>query len=350
MNKRMNLQRAYSAILAVLLVSGVGVQDVFGQKSDRAGTAGAYELLIPSTGRNVALGNNTTSGLSTMNGLEALYANPAGLAVNTGTAAMFSRMSYVADIGVNYFGIAQNFGSNNIAFTITNWDFGDIPEQTEIAPQVSNVTWTASYLTAGLSFARQLTDRISAGATVKAVNESIADAKATAIAFDAGMTYVVGETGLRMGVALKNIGNEIQFQGDGLIRSVLLTDQEVGSVNNGLAIESEAVQLPSLLNFGVAYTRSLGAQGSVSFLGNFRSNSFDQDQFSGGVELGFQDLVYVRGGYQLQSDSDLTFFQGATFGAGLNANLGSSRFTVDYAYVPTDFFDAVQVITASVVL
>lgn len=350
MNKknRMSWRGAVWAMAIAMVV--LGVQDVSAQKSERAGTAGAAQLLVPVTARNTSLGNNTTSGLANMNGLEALYSNPAGLAVNAGTGAMFSRMQYVADIGVNYFGFAQNFGSNNIAFTVTSWDFGDIPLQTEVTPEISSVTYTASFLTAGLSYARQLTDRISAGATVKAVTENIDDVSGRAIAFDAGMTYVVGETGLRMGVSLKNIGNELKYAGTGLVRRVQLPDQNPVANNNAVAIEAEGVQLPSLLNFGMAYTSEIGGQGSVTFMGNFRSNSFEQDQYSGGIELGFQDIIYVRGGYQLQSDSDLSFYTGATFGAGLNIPIGTNRLSVDYAYVPADFFDAIQYISASVTL
>ena len=254
--------------------------------TDRLGTAGAVELLVPLTARYVALGNSTTSGLADMNGLEALYANPAGLTNNTGTTALFSRLEYVADIGVNYFGVGQRFGNNNLAFAISAWDFGEIAKQTETAPEISDVTFDVSFITAGLTYARELTDRIAAGATLKLVNESIDDVSATGIVFDAGMTYVVGETGLRLGVSLKNIGNEMKFSGTGLTRQVQLPGQPGNATNNAVNIESEGLQFPTLLNFGAAYTRQLGAGALVTFLGNFRSNSFEQDQYSGGVELG----------------------------------------------------------------
>ncbi len=345
-----------SLCLLSLWALDVQAQDVgggggsLGESGSRAGSAGAAELLVPLTARYTSLGATGTAGLVNMHGLEALYANPAGLALNNGTAALFSRLEYVADIGVNYFGVGQSFGNNNIALTISAWDFGEIAKQTEIAPEISDVTFDVSFITAGLTYARQLTDRIAAGVTVKVVNEAIDDLNASTVAFDAGMTYVVGESGLRLGVSLKNIGNEVQFSGTGLIQQVRLPGQDPSAQNNAVSIESEGVQLPSLLNFGVSYSRELGAGSVVTVLGNYRSNSFDQDQYAGGLELGFQDIVYVRGGYQLTEDMDQTFFQGATFGAGLNLNLGGSRVAVDYAYLPTDFFEDVQYITLSVTL
>lgn len=317
---------------------------------NRSGTAGAAELLVPLTARYTALGNTTTSGLPDMNGLEALYANPAGLTSNTGTSAIFSRVDYVADIGVNYFGIGQQLGDNNLAFTVSSWDFGDIALQTEDKPEVSDVTYRINFLTAGFSYARTLTDRIAAGATLKLVNESISDVTANGVVVDAGMTYVVGETGLRLGVALKNIGSRLQYEGTGLARRVQLREQPPNATNNAVNIEAEGVEYPTLLNFGMAYTYNVAAGAVVTVLGNFRSNSFDQDQYSGGLEIGLREIVYVRGGIEMVQENDLNFFQGYSFGGGLNLMFSGRRVSVDYAMMPTDYFSDVQFITLAVTL
>ena len=314
----------------------------------RRGTAGASQLLVPVTARSASLGASMTSGLVGLNGLEALISNPAGLAMNQGTAAIFSRMDYVADIGVNYFGVAQSFGNNNLAFHVNAWDFGDIPLQTEVSPEITNVTYNASFITAGLTYARAFTDRISAGATFKVVSENIDDLSASAVAVDMGMTYVVGETGLRLGVSLKNIGTDMQYSGVGMTRQVQLPNQPGNAANNALVLESEGVELPSLLNFGVAYTRQMAEGAVVTVLGNFRSNSFDQDQYSGGVELGLFDMVYLRGGMDIVGDSDLSFYTGTNFGAGVDLDLGGNRLQVDYALRSTDYFSNVSMITAAV--
>jgi hypothetical protein len=339
--------------LSALLVAGlVGMSALEAQAGDdsRRGTAGASQLLVPLTARSASLGASLTSGLTGMNGLEAIYANPAGLALNTGTAALFSRMEYVANIGVNYFGVSQAFGNNNIAFMVSAWDFGDIPKQTESSPELSSVTYSADFITAGLSYARQFTDRIAAGTTIKVINESIEDVGATAVAFDAGMTYVVGESGLRLGVSLKNIGSELQYNGVGLTKSVKLQEQKPNATTNSLLIESDGVALPSLLNFGVSYEREVGQGAVVTVLGNFRSNSFDQDEYSGGLEVALFDVLYLRGGMQMVADSDLTFFSGGNFGAGVNLDLAGTQLQVDYALRTTDFFDNVNMFTIGVTL
>lgn len=315
--------------------------------TNRAGTNGAAELLVPLTARYSALGGATTSVLSQMNGLEALYANPSGLTNNQSTSALFSRLQYVDDIGVNYFGLAQRFGDNNLALTISAWDMGEIHRQTELDPEKADATFRVSFINVGVTFARTLTDRIAAGATLKIINHTIDDLTATGIVFDAGMTYVVGETGLRLGVALKNIGNELQYSGTGLGRRVRLPDQPSDASVNTVQLESEGVQYPTLLNFGVAYEREMFTGASATLLGNFRSNSFEDDQFSGALELGFRNLLYVRGGYEYNRQNNETFYKGYAFGGGLQLDFAGTAITVDYSMVPTDYFDNIQFITVS---
>ncbi len=336
--------------LLVLCVLAVGfmtltLDDAQAGDKDRRGTAGSEQLLVPLTARTVGLGGGFASGLTGASGLEGLWANPAALTVNTGTNALFSHMAYVAEIDVNHIGIAQRFGANQIALTITNWGFGDIPLQTEANPEITDVTWSASFYTVGATYARDFTDRIAAGVTFKVVSERIDDMNATGVAFDAGMTYTVGESGLRFGVSLKNFGPQRAYDGTGLNRNA-----RVGGMDATISLDGADYELPSLLNFGIAYTRPLGAAAEVTLLGNFRSNSFASDQYSAGLEFGLQNLVYIRGGYQFEEDMDLTMFSGANFGAGLNLNAVGTALTVDYAYRTTDPFDGVHVITASVTL
>ena len=328
------------------LTFAVGAQ----AQSDRKGTAGADHLLIPVTAKTTSMGVGMTAGMANMSAVEALQSNPAGLAINTSTDVLFSRMNYVADVGVNYVGIAQRFGQNNIALSLQSWDFGDIAVQSEDSPDVDpSLTYNANYFVAGLSFARQLTDRIAAGTTVKVLSEQIDDMNAGGIALDAGMTYTVGESGLRFGVSLKNFGAQMNYGGNGLVRLEQITGQDNNTTPNAVAVQGANFELPSLLNFGITYTRPLGANANVTTLATFRSNSFENQQFSGGLEIGFANLVYARGGYMAQADQADNFFTGVSAGAGVNLNLGGTAVMVDYAVRPVRYFSGtVQMVTASV--
>ena len=335
--------------LSVLSLAALAFASAATAQSDRKGTAGAEYLLVPLTAKTTSLGVGMTAGMQNISGIEMLMSNPAGLAVNAGTNVLFSRMNYVADIGVNYLGVAQNFGQNNVALSIQSWDFGEIESATEEQP-LGAATYTATYTVAGLSFARQFTDRIAAGTTVKLLNERIDDSNASGLALDAGMTYTVGESGLRFGVSLKNFGPQMSYGGNGLVRLEQLSDQDGNSTANAVRLDGANYELPSLLNFGVSYQRSLGTSASVTAIGNFRSNSFSEDQYSAGLELGFRNIVYARGGYQFEQDmQDGSFFNGANFGAGLNLDVNGSMLGVDYAYRPVSYFgNGVQMVTATV--
>ncbi len=336
-----------SALAFAGTLLGSGVPGALAQQGDdRAGTAAMEELLVPVTPRTVAIGAALTGGLNNLNPVEAVQSNPAailaGTGAGTGTSALFSRTEYLADIGVNYVGVAQRFGPNSVALTLTAWDYGDIPRQSVERPDLDpTLTWTASSFVVGASFARQFTDRIGAGFTLKGLGRKIDDVSSNSVAFDAGMTYVVGESGLRFGVSLRNIGAEMTFSGNGLRRD---TEEEgpAGSGDIGTEVDDLAGDLPVALNFGAAYTRALAGDISLTALANVRSNAYDQDNYAAGVELGYQNLLYVRGGVNVAPEQEVTAWEIWNVGAGLNFDLSGTAIQVDYAYRPSDVFGGVN--------
>ena len=337
--------------VSVLTVALLGLSlSAYAQGDDRAGTAAMEELLVPITARTVALGASLTAGLSNLSGVEAVQSNPAALMTNGSTSALFSRTEYVADIGINYVGIAQRFGNNNIALTLTAWDYGDIARTTVASPEADpTLTYNATATVVGVSFARQFTDRISAGVTGKALSRSIDEATSSGLAFDAGMTYVVGESGLRFGVSLKNFGSAVDFTGVGLDTGIGTTGPG-GTGTIAGEIDDVSAELPSLLSFGLAYTRQFSGDISLTALGAFRSNAYDLDNYSGGVELGYSDLFFVRGGVDITADSDRNAWDVWNVGAGLNVPVGGSSIAVDYAYRPSSVFSGVNMFTVGVTL
>ncbi|HYE95502.1 MAG TPA: PorV/PorQ family protein [Rubricoccaceae bacterium] len=339
-----------TSILALAALVGVALAapGARAQGDDRAGTAAMEELLVPVTARTVALGTSLTSGLANLSGVEAVQSNPAALMTNNGTSALFSRTEYWADIGVNYFGVAQRFGANNVAISLTSWDYGEILRTDEQNPENDpNVTWEASTLVIGATFARQFTDRISAGATLKALNRSLDDANSNGLAFDAGMTYVVGESGLRFGVSLQNFGPEMDFSGSGLAVPIPGEGPE-GEGEQAGEIDDLPAELPSLLSFGAAYTRPMAGSLSLTGMASYRSNAYDLDQYTAGVEVGYANLFYVRGGVNVTSDTEQHAWEIWNVGAGLNFNLAGTNLLVDYAFRPSSVFDGVHMFTVGV--
>jgi hypothetical protein len=319
-------------------------------QDDRVGTAAMEELLVPVTPRTVALGSSLTAGLANVSGVEAVQSNPAALLGSQGTNALFSRSEFVADIGINYLGLSQSFGANSVAISLTNWDYGEIPRTSESSPDVNTedpLTYEASTFVVGGTFSRRFTDRIGAGFTLKALGRSIDDANSGSFAFDAGITYVVAESGLRFGVALQNLGGEMTFSGGGLNQGITQNGPN-GDNTIGGEVDDLPAQLPSVLNFGASYTRQFAGDLSVSGLANFKSVSYDLERYSAGLELGYANMLYARGGVDLTSEPNMDMWQGWNVGAGLDLNFQNTNLKVDYAYRPTNVFGGVNVFSVGV--
>ena len=102
--------------LAVFLAFIALSTDMFAGGGKRNGTAGAQELLIPISGRGLSMSGADVSGIS---GLDAIFYNPAGFgSTEFGTEAMFSYMTYIADIGFSFAGVGVDLGDiGSLAFT-----------------------------------------------------------------------------------------------------------------------------------------------------------------------------------------------------------------------------------------
>src|SRR3989304_9571400 len=95
-------------IFTVFLTITILTTNVFAGGGRRNGTAGAQELLIPVSARGLAMGGAYVSGIT---GLDAIFYNPAGFGgSDLGTEAMFSYMSYIADIGFSFVAVGVNVG------------------------------------------------------------------------------------------------------------------------------------------------------------------------------------------------------------------------------------------------
>ncbi|MDP3683529.1 MAG: PorV/PorQ family protein, partial [Ignavibacteria bacterium] len=157
--------------------------DVYAGGGNRTGTGGATQLLIPVGPRGIAMGE---SNIATSYGVESIFWNPAGAArMSSSTDVMFSHMSYIADIGVEYGAISANFeGFGVISLGLKSLSIGDIMETTTETPDGTGATFSPQMLTAGLSYSRQLTDRISVGLTANVIMETLGDVSTSGIAFN----------------------------------------------------------------------------------------------------------------------------------------------------------------------
>lgn len=307
---------------------------VFAGDASRKGTTGAEELLIPVGARSIATGG---AFLSNITGLEALYYNPAGLSQGKGTEAMFSFTTYLADIKVSYFAIGSNLGDfGSLALSVKTLNFGDIPVTTVDVPDGTGATYSPGYITAGVTYAKVITDRVCVGINAKVINETIADVSATGFAVDFGVQYRF-PSNLSIGAAVKNIGTNMSFSGNSLQYSNNLTGGNLGSPTANYNVPAEEFQLPSYFELSTAYDYNLSEENKLMVGATFRNNNVTDDEIRLGLEYGFRNMFFVRGGYctSVQSSSGpvSNINDGFTFGAGVNYSFADGmNFILDYSY------------------
>jgi len=303
---------------------------VFAGDPSRKGTTGADQLLIPVGANSIATGG---AFLSNVTGLESIYYNPAGLNQKDGTEAMFSYMSYIADINVSYFAIGTNLGDlGSFAFNIKTLNFGDIPVTTFDSPDGNGSTYSPSFITAGVTYSKVITDRVSVGVTGKVISESIVDVNATGFALDFGVQYRFPHN-LSIGATVKNIGTNMVYGGSNLQNITTIPNTQLGSSSGTYQIVAQEFQIPSYFELSTAYQFDINDENQLSLASAFTNNNAFEDQLKFGAEYGFQNTFFVRGGYDmlLENSSDNTF--GFTFGAGINYSFTEGfAWAFDYAY------------------
>jgi hypothetical protein len=312
-------------VLSAVLLAG---------NTQRLGTAGAQELRIPVGSRGSAMGGSLVANAY---GAEALYWNPAGAAGMSGTEAMFTHLEYFAGMNLEYVGMAtaiEGFGSIGVSAKVLS--VGDILKTTWDDQQgTSGEYFNPTFSVIGVTYARQFTDRVAFGATSYFIQERVEQVTARGVAFDFGFTYTPNWRGLKFGVVVKSIGPTMRFSGAGFDVRTQPPGNDPNSPNKTLVSESESFELPSSIQFGAAVDLlNTNELNDITVSGTFQSNNFSQDEFKGGAEYAYDNTFFLRGGFVGSSQSDYAF--GASFGAGVKLNWGSSSVTFDYSWQQVD--------------
>lgn len=316
-------------IFVAVVILTLAVNISFSGPRDKFGTSAAPELLIPVGSIGTALSG---SNLSSIQGIDAMYWNPAGLAVLNSSRgeALFSHMNYFADMRVEYFSAGVNLGGlGTIGVGLKSLVVGDIEETTEIQPEGTGVVYSPTYLVANVSYARRMTDRIRFGTNIKLISENVADVSATGFAFDFGLQYVAGTTGLSFGIALKNLGPSLTFNGPGLDREII----NINGVKTTQRITLQSFDLPTNLELGVGFDREVYKDFTLGIHAGFLNSSFSSDEYKFGLQFGYKNYFFVRGAFTIypNKETDESLW-GPTFGAGVRYPFGSFSLAFDYAY------------------
>lgn len=369
------MKMTFKSIIVSGLTATMLTTMAFAGNEDRAGSAGSTDLLINPWGRSSGWANANTA---IARGLEAQFLNIAGMSFTTRTEILFTHTRWLAgsDIGINTFGMSQNLGKNRgvLGVSVMSLNSGSIVETTYEQPEGTGATYQVSNLNIALSYARAFSKKIRGGATVRIINQSIANVSAAGFCLDAGIQYYASigkpkrterqklrEDNLVFGIAIKNIGPRMTANGDGL------TVKTTSPINGQLISQSQRsadFELPACMNIGVAYVQRFDTNHTLNIAFNFTTNTFTRDQFSLGLEYSFKEIIMIRGGYTFEEglfgerdgvEADLlNAFTGPS--AGLSVMTppfkkgGRTRIGIDYSFRATYSFAGVHTFGARLLL
>ncbi len=341
---------------AVVVLLAISFNQSFAGNPQRAGQAGASELLINPWARTSGWAGANIAGVR---GLEGIYSNVAGLAFTQKTEIIFSNTQWlkVGDESVSNissFGFSQKVGESGVlGFAVMSMGFGDIEITTVNNPAGGIGTYSPSFMNMAVSYAKIFSNSIYGGATVKVISEQISNVGASGVALDAGIQYVTGaKDNMKFGISLKNVGPRMSFTGDGFSFRGIVGDDD----DYKMTVEqrSSELELPALLNIGLSYDLNVQRH-RITGAGTFTSNSFQKDQYRIGGEYSYREMFMLRMGYTYEKgisnpSTRTTALRGPSAGFTLDLPMGDSgsTFGLDYSYRHTDPFQGSHTIGARI--
>lgn len=348
-------------ILIGVLVGGASIfstNSVMAGNEDRAGSAGSTELNINPWSRGAGMG---TAGLASMNGLESMFFNVAGLSYTEGTEIAFSRSNWMGqgtDIGLNAFGLAKKLGETGaMGISISSFNFGDIPITTTELPEGGLGNYSPSAVNITMGYSKRFSPSISGGLALKMISQQMTNVRTQGVALDAGIRYVTGENDqIKFAISLRNVGPPMRYRGDGL-------SQEIQNLDTELLLNMEhraaGYELPSQLNIGGAYDFILNEKSVLTTALTYTANSFTRDQWRLGFEYKLNsDKIHVafRAGYVYESnlvskENRATALTGPSGGVSIDFPFGDNgtKVGLDYA-VRTSVLGLIHTVGAKITI
>ena len=278
--------------MVLALAPALGAQSV-----SRSGTTAAPFLDIGVGPRAEAMGSAYTA---LAGDATALYWNPAGLARMQTGEVVSAHAEWLADVNHDFVGVALPFGGGVVGASVTRLGVPEQTVRTEDNQQGTGETFTASDLAIGISYGRSITDRFSLGGTAKMIQQRIWNSSATGFAVDVGTQFRTGFWGgLTIGASVSNFGSDLRLNGRDLRTFVDPAPDEDG--NNGEVPADYALDawsLPMDFKIGVVAQPVNSRMNQLTVAIDAIHPSGNYESMSAGVEYGFRERLYLRGGMQ----------------------------------------------------
>jgi len=310
-------------LIKIIWLLGLSCAFVFGG----IGSSGAQFMQIGAGTKAIGMGSAYTAYAE---GIDAIYWNPAGLvSLENNTHFSIGHVNYFADMSFDNIAFTMPMFNGVIGFSGIGLFSGDIEITTVEEPEGTNETYTANEYAIGITYSTKLTDKFSAGVTLKLIHQGLAELSADGWAMDLGAVYNTKIfNNLRFGFAILNFGPDLRYEGDDLIFRTRKDQDQISQDEDARAqYVTELYQLPLRLQIGIAIdVINMENQKIVATLDGINPND-QTETFGAGLEYTLFNRISLRAGYSKINEKDLT--------AGLSAMVGDPAETamiVNYAY------------------
>lgn len=246
----------------IISLAVVALGSILVAQSSRMGSASSTQLLVVPSAKHLSGGGAVASA----QGMDAVFWNPAGLAASENNIdAIFSNRQYIADITNSFFGVATSFGEYKMGVNVRTFNMGDIDETTVYFPDGTGQVFTPNFSILGASVARKLTENTSVGLNANLIREGFGRVSATGVAYDFGVQHrgLAGLENLEVGFALKNFGQPMKYDGEGL--GVFATASGSDRPEDYYKVDAASFDLPFVFDMGLKYNVA-GADLGVTYL------------------------------------------------------------------------------------
>ena len=301
------MKRIIAAVaLAGLMVPGLALSaNIF----EKVGTFDGQFLKIGVGARGAAMGG---AFVAIADDATALYYNAAGIArIDQDRSELsLNHANWPAEMSFDQVGYVFHVKKIPGAFGLhaRSLSMQPMEETTAYQPYGTGRTFDAGMMAVGFTYARSFTDKFSAGVTANFIHEGLADLSQQTTAFDIGTLYDVGTAGMKIGMAISNIGSQIKF------------------------IDREA-RIPGIFRVGTSATLLNSSDQKLVGSFEFSHPPDNSERMNVGGEYSFRKYLFLRGGYNINYDSE-----GVAAGVGFHFPVSVAGMAdLDYAY--TDMLD-----------
>lgn len=315
------LSRGLGLLVVTMLLEGLF------SPADAQEETGYYFLRIPPSAQAATLGNGTAA--ETSPDIHQFLYNPAVLSGRHHQRISLSYLNHLGDINAGGVAYAHELpGVGTLGAGIRYLGYGTF-DRTDATGERTG-SFVASDAAISLGLGRSYTENLKIGATGHAVFSSIANSRATAVAFDAGFLYYYAPFELTLGGSVNNLGRELS--GIGTSTGELPLDIR-------LTLSKQLQYVPLLLSVTGYELNSAGD--NLSTPGDLLR---DHVRFGGVLQLA--SAFEVRFGYNPRRHEAMKVRSRLDL-AGLSVGFGLSLFRInfDYAYESWSSFGGLHYLT-----